>query len=163
MKTQVNNSFVMSATPEQLAALAAFVGMSSAQVAKAVRLNKLAQVIGTKLANSPEWSAAFAANELTVDLPEAPQPEPQAQPQPDAQPQPGKRAASKSAKDWLRELLSVEGAEFTLAELIALSGKTEVNIRTMLSDLRSPKYCGKGGVFATKSVRKDQKVYYSKA
>ena len=165
MKTQVNNSFVMSATPAQLAALAAFVGMSSAQVAKAVRLNKLAQVIGTKLANSPEWSAAFAANGLTVDLPEAPQPEPQpqAQPQPDAQPQPGKRAANKSAKDWLRELLSQPGAEYTLAQLIAMSGKTEVNIRTMLSDLRSPKYCGKGGVFATKSVRKDQKVFYSKA
>jgi hypothetical protein len=161
MKTQVNNAFVMSATAEQLAALAEFVGMSGAQVAKAVRLNKLAQVIGTKLANSPEHNAAFAANELTIDLPEAPQPEPQAQPQ--AQAQPGKRAATKSAKDWLRDLLSAENAEFTLAELIALSGKTEVNIRTMLSDLRSPKYCGKGGVFATKSVRKDQKVYYSKA
>ena len=162
MKTQINNSFVMSATPEQLAALASFIGMSGAQVAKAVRLNKLAQVIGTKLANSPEHSAAFAAGTLEVELPGA-QPDAQPQPQPDAEPQPGKRAASKSAKDWLRELLSAENAEFTLAELIALSGKTEVNIRTMLSDLRSPKYCRKGGVFATKSVRRAGKVFYSKA
>lgn len=69
---------------------------------------------------------------------------------------------TKSAKAWLRELFSEEGAEYTIAELGSLTGKTEVNIRTMLSDLRSLKYCGNGGVFNTKSVRKDGKLFYSK-
>lgn len=75
----------------------------------------------------------------------------------------GKRDASKSAKAWLIELLSVAGAQYTLTELIELTGKTEVNIRTMLSDLRSAKYAGKYGVFNTKSTRVDNKTYYSKA
>ncbi len=206
MKTQIDNAFIMSATVSQLQAVAGIIGMSEAQVQKALSKGKLAAVVGTKLANDPAHSAAFADASLTMDIPEPTEAEAaaaaaarQAQADRDnarqaaaaaraaakqaaadkaaadkaaadkaaadkeAQPQPGKRAATKSAKDWLRDLLSAEGAEYTLAELISLTGKSEVNIRTMLSDLRSPKYCGKGGVFATKSVRRDQKVYYSKA
>jgi hypothetical protein len=68
----------------------------------------------------------------------------------------------KSAKSWLRELLSEDGAEYTIAELVARTGKTEVNIRTMLGDLRSAKYCGSAGIFNTKSVHKNGKVYYRK-
>lgn len=74
-----------------------------------------------------------------------------------------KKKSVKSAKAWLRDLLSADGAEYTIAELVARTGKTEVNIRTMLSDLWSAKHCGAAGVFNTKSVRKDGKVYYSKA
>lgn len=65
----------------------------------------------------------------------------------------GKRSLTKSCKEWLRELLSQKDASYTLTELVALTGKTEVNVRTMLSDLRNPKYAGKAGVFRTKSVR----------
>lgn len=78
------------------------------------------------------------------------------------QPSASQEKNGKSAKTWLRELLSVRGAQYTLADLVLRTGKTEVNIRTILSDLRSAKYCGSGGVFNTKSVRKDGKVYYSK-
>jgi hypothetical protein len=72
-------------------------------------------------------------------------------------------SAVKSAKAWLRELLSADGAQYTIKQLCALTGKTEVNIRTMLSDLRSIKYAGKAGVFNTKSVRVNGETYYSKA
>ncbi len=74
-----------------------------------------------------------------------------------------KRAANVSAKQWLIDLLSAPNASYTLAQLIALTGKTEVNIRTMLSDLRSAKYAGKYGVFNTKSVRINGVTHYSKA
>lgn len=202
MNVQIDNAFVMRATVSQLQAVAAIIGMSEAQVQKALSKGKLAAVVGTKLANDPKYSAAFAACTLTMDIPEpnadeaaaaaaaaaeaaerdkrrqaraaeaaaakakaaeaaaaAKEAEAKAAEAPPA----GKRAASKSAKDWLRDLLSQDGASYTLAELVALSGKTEINIRTMLSDLRSPKYCGKAGVFATKSTRTGGKTYYSKA
>ena len=68
-----------------------------------------------------------------------------------------------SAKQWLIDLLSVADASYTLNQLCALSGKTEVNIRTMLSDLRSERYAGKYGVFKTKSVRSGGVTLYSKA
>ena len=38
---------------------------------------------------------------------------------------------------------------FTVEELCILTGKSEVNVRTALTDLRSPKYCGVGGPFVT--------------
>ena len=66
------------------------------------------------------------------------------------------------AKQHIRQLLSVAGASLTLAELCAASGKSEVNVRTMLSDLRSAKYAGKSGVFITISTRgADGKTRYS--
>ncbi len=80
----------------------------------------------------------------------------------------GKRTTTMSAKDWLRQLFNAvneagEPVAYTLKELIALTGKTEVNIRTMLSDLRSPKYCGKDGVYNTKAVRVAGVTSYSKS
>lgn len=184
MNVQIDNAFVMRATVSQLQAVASIIGMSEAQVQKALSKGKLAAVVGTKLANDPTYSAAFAACTLTMDIPEPNQAEAAAaeaaaaaaaerdqrrqaraakEAKADEAPPAGKRAATKSAKDWLRDLLSADGASYTLAELVALSGKTEINIRTMLSDLRSPRYCGKAGVFATKSVRTGGKTFYSKA
>lgn len=75
----------------------------------------------------------------------------------------GKRAQNKSAKAWLIELLSVADASYTLKQLVALTGKTEVNVRTMLSDLRSATYAGKYGVFKTVSTRTNNVLTYSKA
>ncbi len=72
-------------------------------------------------------------------------------------------SASISAKQAIRNLLSADGTEYTVAQLCALSGKTHVNIVTALSDLRSSKYAGKGGVFVTKSTKKADGTYYSKA
>ena len=69
---------------------------------------------------------------------------------------------TKSAKQYIREALAVDGVELTVEDMCKASGCTPVNIRTMLSDLRSPKYAGKAGVFITKSVRKDGKTFYSK-
>lgn len=152
MKTIVTNQFVLSCTTEQLCVLALFVGMSAKKIEHAIKRNTLRVQVGTRLANSAEHGAAFAAGTLEVELPAAEQP---------SGAQQSARKQVKSAKAWLRELLSVADAEYTLAELVALSGKTEVNIRTMLSDLRSVKYAGKSGVFLTKAVRKNGKVYYS--
>jgi len=68
------------------------------------------------------------------------------------------------AKQHIRNLLSADGASYSLAELCKQSGKSEVNVRTMLSDLRSPKYAGKQGVFMTISTRgTDGVTRYSKA
>ena len=63
-----------------------------------------------------------------------------------------------SAKAYIRQLLSANDAngkaqQLSIAELCAASKKTEVNVRTMLSDLRNAKYAGKAGVFKTISVR----------
>lgn len=76
---------------------------------------------------------------------------------------PPKLDAVVSAKQFIRNALAGD-KEYTVAELCTLSGKTEVNVKTMLSDLRSPKYCGKQGVFATVGIKRaDGKTYYSKA
>lgn len=66
-----------------------------------------------------------------------------------------------SAKDAIRFLLT-HNPRLTLAELVRMSGKTEVNVRTMLSDLRTAKYCGKLGVFNTRTVREGGKVFYER-
>ena len=63
-----------------------------------------------------------------------------------------------SAKAYIRQLLSANDAngkaqQLSIAELCAASKKTEINVRTMLSDLRNIKYAGKQGVFRTISVR----------
>ena len=70
----------------------------------------------------------------------------------------------KSAKQYIRELLSVDGAALTLDELCAASGKTAVNVRTALSDLRSVKYAGNAGVFITASTKAlDGKTRYQQS
>lgn len=66
-----------------------------------------------------------------------------------------------SAKDAIRFLLT-HNARLTLADLVRMSGKSEVNVRTMLSDLRTSKYCGKLGVFNTRAVREGGKVFYER-
>lgn len=48
----------------------------------------------------------------------------------------------------------------TMEEICTATKKSDVNIRTILSDLRSPKYCGAGGVFKTVAVKTDGKTYY---
>lgn len=172
----VNHNVVMTCAADLLSLLCEAMEVRTVKGGVKIQATKLRAALGTKLANSATLSADYTAgtldhavlcnaalNQFVFSAETEPAKQEPRQEEPQAEAPKGKRAASKSAKDWLRELLSAENAEFTLAELIALSGKTEVNIRTMLSDLRSPKYCGKGGVFATKSVRKDGKVFYSKA
>jgi len=68
---------------------------------------------------------------------------------------------STGAKPMLRRLLgtpSIEADEvkyprFTVEELCELTKKGEINIRTCLADLRSPKYCGAEGPFVTVLVK----------
>lgn len=67
-------------------------------------------------------------------------------------------ANSMSAKAWLHVLFNKRNADnthvrYTLKMLCALTGKTEVNVRTQLSDMRTTKYCGKHGVLMTTSTR----------
>lgn len=62
------------------------------------------------------------------------------------------------AKPLVRKLLGTPNEDgtypaFSMEELCSMTKKSEVNIRTILSDLRSAKYCGQGGVFMTKSVK----------
>jgi hypothetical protein len=49
-------------------------------------------------------------------------------------------SAAAAARRAVGELLAT-GHHYTLAELVAASGATEVSIRTALSDLKNPKYC----------------------
>ena len=75
---------------------------------------------------------------------------------------------STGAKPMLRCLLgtpinagnSVEYPKFTLEELCEATGKSEVNVRTSLSDLRSPAYCGKGGPMFTITVKAGGYSFY---
>jgi hypothetical protein len=70
--------------------------------------------------------------------------------------------ANKSAKQFIRELLGTDGAAMSVPELCKASNKTAVNIVTALSDLRSVKYAGKAGTFATvSSKRADGATVYS--
>lgn len=50
--------------------------------------------------------------------------------------------------------------KMTTEEICAATKKSDVNVRTILSDLRSPKYCGSGGVFKTIATKIDGKTYY---
>jgi len=72
-------------------------------------------------------------------------------------------SANKSAKAYIRELLSVDGALMSVDELCKASGKTAVNIRTALSDLRSESYCGNAGTFKTVAVKRDNVTRYERA
>ena len=68
-----------------------------------------------------------------------------------------------SAKQHIINLLSADGVELSIDQLCAASGKTAVNIRTMLSDLRNARYAGKYGVFLTQSTKRNGVTYYAKA
>lgn len=166
----VDNKFVLSASLQALTLIAEQAGLQAKRIEAAAKRGRehMAVWLGTHLSNSKDTRDVFAAGKLAVELPwEALTPEQQAahkQASPQDEPKASSKSVdTKSAKDWLRELFSKPNARYTLAELVALTGKTEVNIRTMLSDLRSSKYAGKLGVFVTKSERIGQKVYYSRA
>jgi hypothetical protein len=72
-----------------------------------------------------------------------------------------------SAKDEIRRILGTyhdDGTlpEYTIEELARMTKKSEINIRTMLSDLRSTKYCGREGVFLTERIKRpDGKISFS--
>lgn len=169
----------MSCPSSILRPLASALGVADSQLN--IKTSKLRAIVGTKLANDSNFNVAFAADTLlTVQLNNVALDvavEAYEQRAYDAM-----RAAAdtdndvfdvehkkqagksiKSAKTWLRELLSAPDSSYTLKELVALTGKTEVNIRTMLSDLRSVKYAGSAGVFVTKSTRINNVTRYSKA
>ena len=54
------------------------------------------------------------------------------------------------SKELLRELFSKNGAAYTIDELADLTGRSRTTIQTHLYQLRTPGYCGKGGLFVTK-------------
>jgi len=69
------------------------------------------------------------------------------------------QGTGRSAKDEIRRVLgtySDDGTlpDYTIGELSTLTKKSEVNVRTMLSDLRSVKYAGREGVFLTERVKR---------
>jgi len=55
-----------------------------------------------------------------------------------------KAARSKGVKALIRDLFAVEGAKHTVAEIVELTGGSEVSVKTALSDLRSATYCKPG-------------------
>lgn len=85
----------------------------------------------------------------------------------------GKRKASgprvgsaMGAKPHVRKLLGTalpDGTypSMTIDEICAATKKSAINIRTILSDLRSDKYCGSGGVFMTVSSKVGEHTYYT--
>ena len=65
----------------------------------------------------------------------------------------------KSAKDEIRRVLGSPGPDgklldYTIEELSQLTKKSEINVRTMISDLRSAKYCGRAGIFLTERIKR---------
>lgn len=73
--------------------------------------------------------------------------------------------AQAGAKPLIRKLMGTPDEHgfypsFTLEELCEQTKKSEVNVRTILSDLRSPKYCGTGGVFMTTSSKNNGVTRY---
>lgn len=110
-------------------------------------------------------------------------PEPEPQTAPEVPPEPsidslgantiGKRrgptgpreGASMGAKPLVRKLLGTQMEDGTwpsmsVEELCTATKKSEVNIRTILYDLRSPKYCGAGGIFNTASTKEGTVTKY---
>jgi len=68
-----------------------------------------------------------------------------------------------TAKSYIRQALADSSVALTLEQMIQASGHNEVTLRTMLSDLRSPKYAGKAGVFHTVGIKRaDGKTYYQR-
>lgn len=78
----------------------------------------------------------------------------------------GPRAgAAMGAKPHVRKLLGTANPDgkyplMTMEDICHVTKKSQINIRTILSDLRSPKYCGTGGVFMTASTKIDGKTFY---
>jgi len=69
------------------------------------------------------------------------------------------------AKPLVRKLMGTANEDgtlpaFSVEMLCAATKKSEVNIRTILSDLRSPKYCGAGGTFMTHSFKEGNVTMY---
>jgi hypothetical protein len=69
------------------------------------------------------------------------------------------------AKPMLRRIMGTPDSlfnyqRFTVDELCHLTGKTEVNVRTCLADLRSLKFCGKEGPFVTKMIKEAGMSFY---
>lgn len=62
--------------------------------------------------------------------------------------------------DGVETLAGEQYPLMSIDDLCNATKKSEVNIRTILSDLRSPKYCGAGGVFKTVSTKVDGKTLY---
>lgn len=184
----VTHDFIMSAGVEVLAQVLVQLGCNDKYVAKCIKrgVEHARVVAGTKLANSAEHSTLYAAGTLRMQLDVEVQAEAQhaqaeaddvrfayeaeaeaeAQAEAQAEAHTASASATKSAKAWLHELFNKRNsagayASYTLAELCALTGKTEVNVRTMLSDLRSVKYAGKYGVLNTRSTRSAGVTRYS--
>ena len=55
-----------------------------------------------------------------------------------------KAAKAKGVKALIRDLFAVEGARHNVADIVRITGGTEVSVKTALSDLRSPVYCKPG-------------------
>lgn len=73
--------------------------------------------------------------------------------------------AAMGAKPHVRMLLGTANPDgtfpkMTMEDICHVTKKSQINIRTILSDLRSPKYCGSGGVFNTVSIKIDGKTFY---
>ena len=76
--------------------------------------------------------------------------------------------AAMGAKPHVRMLLGTANPDgkfplMTMEDICNVTKKSQINIRTILSDLRSPKYCGTGGVFMTTSTKIDGKTFYQYA
>ena len=73
--------------------------------------------------------------------------------------------AAMGAKPHVRKLLGTANPDgvfpkMTMDDICNVTKKSQINIRTILSDLRSEKYCGSGGVFKTIAIKIDNKTYY---
>ncbi|MDA8206335.1 MAG: hypothetical protein M0Z36_09705, partial [Thermaerobacter sp.] len=62
----------------------------------------------------------------------------------------GETTPTRSAKDFIRQTVAETG-QFVMAAGIA-AGYKEVTLKTALSDLKNPKYCGSGGILVLKQV-----------
>lgn len=156
--TKVNSAYVMSCPVNRLLELAILLKMTPKQINHAVTRERLHKVVGTKFDNDPTYRAAYSNGGFEFTFSDEVEPTPS---EPTSDAPKGKRDGVLSAKDMLRHILSRSWSEFSLAELVTMTGKTAVNIRTMLSDLKSPVYCGKGGVFTIYSRKVDGVVKYS--
>ena len=70
------------------------------------------------------------------------------------------RTNALSAKQLIINALSADGVLLSIDELCTMTGKTAVNIRTQLSDLKSPRYAGNYGVQPIKSAKRDGVTRY---
>jgi len=73
--------------------------------------------------------------------------------------------SSCGVKPMLRRIMGTQDSDmnyqrFTVQELCRLTGKTEVNVRTALSDLRSAKFSGAEGPFVTRMIKEANLNFY---